>query len=89
MGPMTTPAIQVLLFDGGLGVDGCSVGRGVLEVEEEELEIRVEAVATLENVGTADVEPVYVLSIDILGFDSLKTYCSTGLKLCWTPLQVH
>jgi hypothetical protein len=59
MGPMTTPAIQVLLFDGGLGVDGCSVGRDVLEVEEEELEIEVEAVATLEDVGTADVEPVY------------------------------
>jgi hypothetical protein len=36
MGPMTTPEIQVLLFDGGLGVDDCSVGRGVLEIEEEE-----------------------------------------------------
>jgi hypothetical protein len=59
MGPMTTPAIQVLLFDGGLRVDGCSVGRDVLEVEEEELEIGVEAVATLEDVGTADVEPLY------------------------------
>jgi hypothetical protein len=85
---MTTPAIQVLLFDGGLGVDGCSVGRGVLEVEEEELEIGVEAVATLEDVVTADVGPVYVLSTEILGFDSLKTYCSTVLRLCWTPSQV-
>jgi hypothetical protein len=85
---MTTPAIQVLLLDGGLGVDGCSVGRSVLEVEEEELEIGVEAVATLEDVGTAGVEPVYVLSTEILGFDSLETYCSTGLKLCWTPSQV-
>jgi hypothetical protein len=49
----------------------------------------VEVVATLEDVGTADVEPVYVLSTEILGFDSLKTYCSTGLRLCWTPSQVH
>jgi hypothetical protein len=49
----------------------------------------VEVVATLEDVGTADVEPGYVLSTEILGFDSLKTYCSTGLRLCWKPSQVH
>jgi hypothetical protein len=54
---MTTPAIQVLLLDGGLGVDGFSVGCDVLELEEE---IEVEVVAMLEDAGAADVEPIHV-----------------------------
>ena len=59
IGPITTPEIQVLLLDGGLGVDVCSVGCGVLELEEE---IGVEVVAMLEDAGAADVEPICVFS---------------------------
>lgn len=49
---MTTPAIQVLLFGDGLGVDVCSVDCGVLELEEATL---VEPVAMLEEVTLPEV----------------------------------
>ena len=86
MGPMTTPAIQVLLLDGGSGVDVCPVDCGVLELEEE---TGVEVVAMLEDVGAADVEPVCVFSTKAPCFDSCEAYCSTGLKLCWKLSQGH
>ena len=74
MGPTTTPEIQVLLFDDGLGVDVCSVDCGVLELEETTL---VEVAAMLEDVGTADGVSMDAFSTKTFGFDGLRTYYST------------
>jgi hypothetical protein len=58
-GPTITPAIQVLLFDDGLGGGVRFVGCGVYVLDEALLE---EVVAMLEEVGTADVAPVHTLA---------------------------
>lgn len=74
MGPMTTPAIHVLLFDDKSGVGVCSVGCGVLvlELELDEATL-VEVVARLEDDGMVDVEPMSAFST--------KTFCSMDERL--------
>lgn len=81
IGPTTTPAIQVLLFDGGLGVDDCSVDCGVLGLDGVTL---AELVEMLENVGVADVAPMEAISTKTLISFSLETYYWTGTRQCWT-----
>lgn len=75
-GPTTTPEIQVLFFDDGIGVDVRSVDCGVLGLEEMTL---VEVVAMLEDVGTAEAVPMDTFSTKTLVFFSLGTYYLTGL----------
>jgi hypothetical protein len=56
-GPIITPAIQVLLLDGELGLDVWSVGDGVLELDE----VLVDMTAMLEEMETTDVAPMNVI----------------------------
>lgn len=81
MGPTTTPEIQILLLDVGLGITVCSVGCGVLDVEDAAL---MKVAARLEDDDTvcADIIPVDLFSTTILFHNSLSTYCSTARPMC-------
>lgn len=69
--PITTPDIQTLLFDDESTVDVCSVACGVTVLEEAML---VEVVATLEDVGVAEVAPTKAFSTMSLGRGCSQTH---------------
>lgn len=92
-GPMTTPEIQMLLFDDGIGVDVCDVGCDAPGFEKSTLVVLVMTLAgvvtMLEDVVITDMAPEDVFSIIRLELDVLKTYYWTEQKVCWMFLQGH